>query len=620
MNAPAATGPKFPILSQVDDELVRKHIEGSSFAQYVLWIYRKRAASGGADMMTKTWFVEPQELLDGRFEGRVTQEWGGGEYTVEVREPGTTTPLFKYRLTIPGMPKMPNTAAPQNYGYGQTQSFGFSGAIPSGGGMIPGLNIPQAAYSIPGMVPQVLSNGSLTPPPADLVPAFARQLPLAEQWNAVYAEATRSGRLPAGASMHSDAIANQYAHDWQVRESRATAENKELRDRLEKMERERAEEAKRADRERATDRERAAEERHRAEMKLLEQKIDAMNVAPKGPSTAEMFTGLATVLAPIAVAWVQSSAKRDSDMALAQQAQQIELARMGRESTSLIVSTMANKPQSNGIEDIIKLLVPLIPVFMKWQDADSPSKRAEVLQMMNTNMLMNLKMVSDMINSQAEMLPETPSWLPAAQGIIGALLEGLKGMGGFGGMTKALTPAPRGLSSGEGSNGHAPVASDDDGVWRHLESQDPEAAAKTRQAWALMPADAGFHTPEWRVLIFNFYARLVPKELAPLLVDYVEHLFKFGMLPPAFVGPDRSKPPLILSHPRETLTQILGGLQNDPAYTKQIVEACVAEMEERMEPDDEDEDEDEDEKKSTVTPAPDEIAELVGGATVEIES
>ncbi len=590
MNAPAG-GPKLPILSQVDDELVRKHVEGQSYAQYVLWIYRKRATSGGADTMTKTWFVEPKELIDGRLEARIQQEWGGGEYTIEVREPDTTLPLQKYRYSCQGLPKQNHTAAPPGYGqpgYGMPGSaaFGFPGAIPSGGQMYGhgGLNIPPGAYSVPGMVPQVLSNGSLSPPPPDLVPAFAKHLPLIEQWNAVYLEAARSGRLPAGASIHSDALASEHARAWEARERQAQAETKELRDRLEKMERDRAEDAKRVERERAVDRERAAEERHRAEMKLLEQKIDATNAAPKGPSTVEVIGTLAGALAPLAIAWVQSNAKRDSDLAAAQSQQQLALAQMSRESTNLIVSTISQKPQSSGIEDIIKLAMPLMPVILKWMDADSPSKRAEVLQMMNTNMLMNLKMVADMINMQAESLPETPTWLPAAQGIIEALLAGFKNMGGLGGKALPGPTTPRGLPSDNGAP--APVPTDEDAVWAHLETQDVEAAAKTRQAWKLIPQDAGFHTPEWRILIFNFYMKLLPTELAPLIADYVEHLFKFGMLPPMFVGPDPQKP-LIVTHPRETLAQILNALQHEPDYTKQVVEACVKEFEERAEGDEE---------------------------------
>lgn len=615
MNAPATSTVKHPILDRVDDEMVRKHIESAEFSNYTIWIYKKRQTSGGAEPLTKTWSAELRELIDGRLDERIFNEWGGGDYTVEVRIPGTLEVLQKYRYSKAGMPKQPGTAAP--YGYAPQQPAfgfpgGFQGAIPSGGGPmygIPGVNIPPGAYVMPGMVPQLMANGALTPPPADLVPAFARGLPLVEQWNAVYGELARSGRLPAGASIHSDALASQHAHAWEARERQAATEAKELRDRIEKMERERAEDAKRADRERAADAARVAEERHKADMRLLEQKIESMSAASRGPSTMEMFTGLATVLAPVAVAWVQSNAKRDADMAAAQQAQQLELARMGRESTSLIVSTIANKPQSNGLEDIVKLLAPLTPVFLKWMDADSPSKRAEVLQMMNTNMLMNLKMVSDMINMQAESLPETPSWLPAAQGIIGALLEGFKNMGGLGG--KALTtPAPKGLPSG--SNGASvPAQTDEDAVWHHLEAQDAEAAAKTRQAWALIPQDAGFHTPEWRILIFNFYMKLLPTELAPLIADYVEHLLKFGMLPPAFVGPD-PKQPLIITHSRETLAQILNALQHEPAYTKQVIEACVKEFEERTKGDDADDADDEETQA--------EVVDAVGGATVEIES
>lgn len=605
MNAPAG-GTKQPTLDRVDDELVRKHIESSEYATYTIWIWKKRATSGGADAITKTWTAEPKELIDGRLDERIFNEWGGGEYVIDVRAPATLEPIQKYRFTRPGMPKQPGTAVPAGYTQ-QTAAFGFQGAIPSGGPMygIPGLNIPPAAYAVPGMVPQVLSNNTLSPPPPDLVPTFARGLPLVEQWNAVYAEATRSGRLPAGASIHSDALASQHAQAWEARERLAAAETKELRDRLEKMERDRAEDAKRVERERAADERRALEERHKADMRLLEAKIEAQNAAPKGPSMIE----LATALVPLGIAWLQSNAKRDADLAAAQQQSQLALAQASRESTNLIISTIANKPQSNGLEDIVKLVVPLLPVITKWMDADSPSKRAEVLQMMNTNMLMNLKMVSDMINMQAESLPETPSWLPAAQGIIGALLEGFKNMGGM----KALTtpaPAPRSLPADNGAPTQVPA--DEEGVWRHLEAQDAEAAAKTRQAWALIPQDAGFHTPEWRILIFNFYMKLLPGEIAPLIADYVEHLFKFGMLPPAFVGPDPKKP-LIVTHPRETLGQILNALRHEPEYTGAVIEACVKEFEERAA-------EEEDEPaEATVTPAPAEVGTL-RGATVEIES
>lgn len=112
-------------------------------------------------------------------------------------------------------------------------------------------------------------------------------------------------------------------------------------------------------------------------------------------------------------------------------------------------------------------------------------------------------------------------------------------------------------------------------MWQHLSEIDAQAAANTRLVWEQIPREAGFHTHEWRILIFNMHAKAETEELAEKIVDHLQHLVDYQMVPPILQN--------VFDDPRDALEPIfmqlpiaLPELGGDRDYMTKLLDAIVA--------------------------------------------
>jgi hypothetical protein len=68
--------------------------------------------------------------------------------------------------------------------------------------------------------------------------------------------------------------------------------------------------------------------------------------------------------------------------------------------------------------------------------------------------------------------------------------------------------------------------------WADLAKIDTQAAELTKLVWDQMPKNAGFHTHEWALIIFNIHALTEIPAVAGAFIEHLEHLRQFSNLPP----------------------------------------------------------------------------------------
>jgi hypothetical protein len=181
------------------------------------------------------------------------------------------------------------------------------------------------------------------------------------------------------------------------------------------------------------------------------------------------------------------------------------------------------------------------------------------------------------------MLPETPAWLPAAQGLVSGIFKGVEALIAS---NKGGSSAPGQLQAGASgpSNGAPAVVNSDRPdaeIWAELGKANREAAEMTQAVWPHLQG-TGFQTHEWRLLLFNINARYDTDKLAEKLVDHVIHLAEYGNLP-RVIGD-------VLDAPRKRISPIITALpihSVDAAYTARLIDAFCKELESRKEDDEE---------------------------------
>jgi hypothetical protein len=170
--------------------------------------------------------------------------------------------------------------------------------------------------------------------------------------------------------------------------------------------------------------------------------------------------------------------------------------------------------------------------------------------------------------------------MPALEGILGAVqgyaqMKGMQqqqqGANGAPPQRKVAAPLPS-------------VNASDAEIWKSLAQIDAQAAQATQMVWNAIPGE--FHTQEWRVLIFNIHARTAAAEVAENLVDYLAHLQRYEMLPPALADVFND------SSSVEAIVMALPIARVDQEYTETLIAAVKQLIEEASQEEDEGEEED----------------------------
>lgn len=597
-------------------EIPRKEIDDliAKGVQNVRIRILRRAPNGTIQTITPGADIETVDMINGTLERNLDTFAGGGTHTVETMDTMTYEEILpRFQLNFGSRPRdtktctdgdlhlyfgsshMPGPSHPaaSGFGFGQQppqQPLQRAPQAPGAFQQFGPVQVPSTAFRTPGVAtPRYTAPGQLDLPPADQLPGWARSYPAATQWAAYYEAMQQQGRLPEGASVHSDQLAQQHASTWQTQWSGERAENAKLRAELEQIRRENQERDRKYQEElRKIEKERS-EEKHRLELERLRSEIQMVKdggTAKTGPDWGSLSAAFAPVLATL-IESRTSVQKIESDRTL-------ESMKIEKSQHAEMVKAMHDKP---GLGDqIVPLITAAVPILQAWMSNNSPGSRAEIMDVQHQSQMMQLKMVSDMILAHAENQPEPPTWLPLVQGV----LEGIQklGQGALQQMSvhqappRQLPPAPDGTPTAEQKH---PVVEDENAVWARLAETDEQAARMTQMVWENIPAAAGFHTHEWRILIFNIHCRSYPEQIAPTMVDHLEHCERYNLMPEPLVS--------VFDTPREAITPIIEGLpigSADPDYASRLVDTLVAEVESRL-----DSDEDETPEKASTDDADD---------------
>jgi hypothetical protein len=497
------------------------------------------------------------DLKSGELEKWLADYAGGGSFVIEARDPSTMeTVLPRWRIVLPGAPKDPKRNLPQPGVMG--------GSIP---GMVPGVGgipVPPAALAAGLPAPRMAGPGQVTLPPQDQLPRWASSYSAGDQWSVFYDQALRGGQLPQGASMHSDALAYTQAQTWQTQHSQERAENAKIRTELEQARKEMRDLIDKKDEEiRRVERARA-EEKAEGQMLALRAEINAMR-----DNRGMDWAPIAAAIAPIAAAWIATGKDREKIEA----DRTLKTMELSASQNATMIQTLVKGKDGN--LDWVKLLPALAPLIIEFMKNTGPAAAAEAQATADETKMMQFKMISDLIMAQAQQGGDAPWWLPMVQSI----MEGLGDMAQTVGRTAPTRQLPAGAPQAQlAQQDPATVATGDDAeVWRQLETLDPDAAQLTQVVWKNVPVEAGFHTHEWRLLIFNIHSQVLPQKLAPKIVDHLEHLHDFEMLPNVLRD--------VFEHPQK-IAEVIMALpigQRSPDYAQLLIQTVVGELQSRAE-------------------------------------
>ena len=267
-------------------------------------------------------------------------------------------------------------------------------------------------------------------------------------------------------------------------------------------------------------------------MESLRSEITALKDTPR--PTVDWAAVLAGA-APIIAAYLGSSKDREIKSMEVQSAQQAALMQV------------VASPKGNNLGELLAAGAPIISAMLANQ---SPQAKAEALA---TNQEINMMMIKMIADLQSGMAPQEDTWSRVI-GMLGGMMQNAGSMQGLPGQA---TPA---LSAGPNQ------AQAQDPVWENMTRSNPEAAQKTQLVMQHMPDDIGFHTHEWKLLIFNIHAKTAPTDLVPMLIQHLHHCEGFGLLPQPFEN--------VWSDPRGSLGAVLAALPinaDDPSYCEAIL-------------------------------------------------
>jgi len=489
----------------------------------------KRTTSSGQWMSVIPRAIKPiTDLMDGKLEEWLQEYSGGGQYIIEIWDPLTDEPATdRFRLILPGAPKdpklnVPSTASPTGWPAQRPPVRKW------------GVEIPQAAYHTPGIAtPQMVGKGQLSRPPQDGLPPWAQRYPAPQQWEMYYDRQRADGRLPAGASVHSDQLAVGYAKTFQEREADARTRNAHLSEKLSALSEKHTEELARLRDEMSRVREEAARKESQAQVEALRGEIAALRDVPK--QTTDWAAVLAGA-APIFAAYVGSTKDREIKSMEVQSAQQAAMMQV------------VSAPKGNNMGELLVAAAPIISAVIANQ---SPQAKAEALA---TNQEINMMMIKMIADLQSGMAPQEDTWSRVI-GMLGGMMQNAGSMQGL------APPASPALGAG------TPPPAVADPVWEKMVASNPEAAEKTKLVMQHMPPELGFKTHEWKLLIFNIHTKTAPTDLVPMLIQHLHHCESFGLLPQPFEN--------VWQDPRESLSSVLNVLPigtDDPAYCTAMVD------------------------------------------------
>lgn len=536
-----------------------KELIATGFPQVNL-VVRRRAPNGRFEAVVAGHIIDTVDLLD--IEAKIAGLSGGGVYEVESRDPADLGNFIipRFVVQVAGVAKpSPHMVAnatgmpPAGLGGLGVSSFAPAGSFGGWGAQAP---TPPAMYD---------PNGRMQPPP-DL-PNVYRSYPIEQQWHLW--QQLNPGKLPQGASMHSDQVA-MYAEQNAQREKQALmAENARLGSKVDQL------------LERINKSEIAAEKaRHQGEMEALRAEVRAMQHKDVSPQGIAQLAALAPFV-PVFVEWVKSRSTTDTN-AMQAQNKQMEL---------LVSRLDSNKKPDTQTIEMLKVLAPIAaPILISMVENRSPSAVATAnIESLKAQTAM-MEFMGDFVKKHADSQEQEPWWLP----IVHSTFESLKDMIA----QRALSGggAPAGLPSGQPQQSTAiqqakpvqqparrsapqvlAVDPNNPAHWAALAKQNPQAAEMTRMVFANLSPDLGFHTHEWKVLLYNLHIKLDPGEFAQFLADHLDHLATFGMLPPVLVE--------IGARPLEILAQVIGSMpiaKVDPQYAQAVVEKSAAEILQRL--------------------------------------
>jgi hypothetical protein len=592
----------------------------------------RRKTPQGSFVMLPQQIRPVEELLNGKWDLEIAEKAGGGEYEFTVLDPGTSEAIAPtWRQRYPGSPNLSPfkdqahlgfSMAPGQQQPGAPMAFGplaapRLGAPLAGFGGMPGvapptvyagIQVPQSAWTTPGVATPMLGpDGRPLPPPPGTVPAQVLGLPVETQWGIYYTSLQAQGRLPQGASMHSDALASKWAERFDGRQQSESAENKALREQIAEL---------RADRERAAA---SAETRMLAgqfealKMQLLQQQqggganmqlelarmqqqaqmqaqqqqmqmmmmmMEQRNQPQKTPDWGAVLAGLGAIFGPLVTAYFSSASQRQANEVQAQ-IKQMELS--STNNTSLVQTLLAASSQKSDVGSTVAAVLgaaaPIVgPLLLQWLENRSPETLLAVQQGTVQGQMMMTKMVTEFIDQMTkDNGGDRPWWAPMLEGlvhgvqdaapIIASLVQSQGQPALPGGAPKAPPAQQQTTTSTQTSapqGGYAPMS------WDALEKLDPQAAQVVKQVYALLPANLGFHTDEWRILLFNFHRRVEPEAMADLLLTHLENCKNFGTLPVVLQNVEADP---------EQLRPFLMGLpigRQDPAYASAVIDIVVS--------------------------------------------
>ena len=338
-------------------------------------------------------------------------------------------------------------------------------------------------------------------------------------------------------------------------------------------------EAARADRDRS---EREAEKaRHEAELKRLEERLDA--AASKKLSLVEMLP-MAVPFVPVLISLIET---RKSSAALeASRSDNLIKAQM-EGVNQLMQATMAgNKAGASGTSDLLKVILPAaLPLVTAWLSANSPKAQAELLATQSDAQMQQLGLVIQLIEQAYSGDPGNP-YIELAQSVVSQLVGvaqqiaksqnkpspvAMAGQQAIQQLTAALVP-------GQAPNQQIPAGQ---------QAPQPAQGALTpgeqiaNQLFAHPACPKEMQTDEWFTIVAMLHDRDDADTTAQALATHIGNLDKLGTTP-SFLEP-------VWDEPEKTLTKMLSFLpiwQADAVYAKTVIAKVIEILEAADEDDD----------------------------------
>jgi hypothetical protein len=298
----------------------------------------------------------------------------------------------------------------------------------------------------------------------------------------------------------------------------------------------------------------------------------------------------------VLVAWVESNSKSDKNS----QSQMVELMK--------VIGSQKQADPLASLAPIMAAVAPLLaPALKAWVENQDPEKQMAVANERGMMHLNTVKMISDLILATQPQGAERPWWQDAVMQLLQEVGGGFRAMQLSGAASRAL-PQPQQQPMQQSHHVDIVPASEAapppvvaqqqpnssninvEATIARLAQVNPEAANYTAMVFRAIAespfASPLFFTYEWITLVFQLHTKMDAAEWAEKLVDYLMHLQDYQMLPEVL---EQS-----FTAPEDTVGVIIRGmpiyLVIDKDYAETVIQAVIAEMEERQSDEEEDDD------------------------------